>query len=266
MRILTISMPIAIFWALLSSGCASNARQGNVGESCRARNDCSRDLACVRNTCVPGGLGLSATGRECYVVECSEDADCCSDFVPDSNCSVYEETCQSNPSLCLAFFSLCVCNRNCVDDQCYEDAPACTVDDHCAFASRPFCQSERCVACREHADCQGGSERCVEGACVAGCERDEQCSLLEACTEGTCVPRGCASDRECVLLLADGRSVCRDGGCAISCSEDWECDEAALEVCHEGSCVFAGCTTDAECRIVLDVANELSENVRAECR
>ena len=87
MRIQQIVAMLA-FSTLPCIGCDEGPRLGTAGESCRSRNDCGRDLACVRNTCVPGGLGLSATGRECYRVECTESADCCADFVPDANCAV----------------------------------------------------------------------------------------------------------------------------------------------------------------------------------
>lgn len=267
MRLLLTLAYIAILHAVAcAAGCASDPRLGTTGESCRSRSDCARGLACVRNTCIPGGLGVTATGRECYRVECGEDADCCADFVPSANCDVYEANCDSNPTLCLAYYSLCVCNESCVSDQCFDDGPGCTVDDHCSSGSRPYCQAGSCVACREHADCGDGQERCVEGACETGCVTDDQCPLLHACDAGACVERGCDTDRECILLLADGRATCSDGECTITCQSDWECDESAREVCHQGACVFAGCESDAECRIVLEIENEQSDSVRAECR
>jgi len=261
-----VAAAILVAFAIsLAAACHSSPRLGLIGESCQSRSDCSGGLVCRRNVCVEDGLGLTATGKSCYLVECAETADCCKDFVPDPNCGVYESACNSNPSQCLSYFSLCTCTRTCDAERCVDRGAGCTVDAHCPFASEPYCSNGRCVACIEHGDCPEATDRCVDGACEPGCVDDEQCPLFYACTNGECAPSGCTSDRECVYLFSDSRGVCRDARCALACRSDFECEPSQGEVCVAGRCVFAGCATDAECRVALDAANEPA-GVRAVCR
>ncbi|MBC7171609.1 MAG: hypothetical protein H5U40_04245 [Polyangiaceae bacterium] len=256
----------AMFLVCCSSfACAPEFRRGGAGESCRARNDCSSDLACVRERCTPDGFGLSPTGSECFRVECAEKSDCCAGFVPDANCGTYETTCNDDPGQCLSYLALCVCNEECEDSLCRDRGPSCTVDDHCYSITTPICEAGHCVACRAHTDCEGADERCIENDCVRPCLEDEECPLFHRCDAGACVETGCSSDRECVYLLGDGRAKCRDRACQVGCSSDYECDVGAYEVCSGGVCVFAGCASDAECRVILDLANE-PPGVTAECR
>ncbi len=252
---------------LVFAGCSDAAPyyRGGAGESCQARNDCAEGLACVRERCMPEGFGLEPTGKECFRVECAEKADCCADFLPDSNCALYEESCTADPSQCLAFLTLCQCNEECEDSLCVDRGPNCTVDANCAFVSTPFCEVGKCVACREHADCAFADERCVSGECIVPCVDDAECPLLYSCMAGSCVATGCASDRECSFYLGDGRASCREGVCEVPCSTDYECDQSAFEVCSDGVCVFAGCNTNAECRVVLGIESE-DPGVTAECR
>lgn len=246
---------VALPWVILL-GCASSGGRGTIGESCQSHGDCVASLVCVRQVCSPGGLGLSATGKQCYRVECSADADCCADFVPDANCDTYDADCQADPSLCLPYFSLCVCNVACQDQLCVDQGPGCVIDAHCGSASKPFCVSGACVECVQHADCPLATDRCVDNTCQTGCVDDSECPLFYACVDGACTYSGCTSDRECVFFFADSRGVCVDGGCSLTCSSDWECDVSNQEICSNGVCMFAGCSTDAECRVVLDLQNE----------
>lgn len=238
------------------AGCsAAGPRLGTPGESCRARNDCREDLACVRGVCAPGTTGLTVTGRDCYRVDCAADGDCCAAFVPDPSCDFYRANCEANPMDCGAFNTLCVCNQHCLTERCVDAGPACTADTDCAgIGFSHFCVAAHCVACREHGDC-GATDRCVDGDCVSGCDHDENCGLMEHCEAGACVPGPCSTDRECAFLLGSGDAVCRDGSCAIRCTDDAECDLSRFEVCASGSCVFAGCTSDAECRAYLRLEN-----------
>lgn len=255
-----------VIWAALTAhGCTGKSPQrSTAGESCQTRQDCDSGLACYRQTCVTEGLGIAATGRECLVVECAENADCCDDFVPDANCDFYQATCDADPSQCLSFLTLCMCNAVCDDELCIASTPSCITDEHCAFSSEPFCVADECVQCREQGDCQT-NEACADGRCIPPCKANEGCPFMHACEAGACVPRGCESDRECAFLLTDSRAACIDGACGITCSSDFECNVNALEVCAGGRCVFAGCETNEECRIALGLANDGS-GARAECR
>jgi len=263
---LSSTAPLVTVLVVAALACSSGAdSRGHVGESCRARSDCDVGLVCIRNVCILDGLGLSATGKSCFLVECAENADCCANFVPDPNCGVYEAACNQNPTQCLSYFSLCQCNEACENERCVDRGAGCLIDDHCPFASEPHCVEGHCVACVEHGDCPGSNDRCVNGSCEAGCVDDEQCPLFYECTDSACVPSGCTSDRECIYLFSDARGVCRDARCALACRADFECDATQGEICVEGRCVFAGCTTDAECRVAFDAANEPT-GVRAVCR
>lgn len=248
-------------------GCSSESsfRRGNAGESCRARNDCASGLACVKDVCVVGGSDLSVTGKSCYRVECEADADCCAAFVPGPECDLYEDACQANPEDCDAFRLFCQCNRVCEEAICIDTGPACSMDEECPGLTSPYCVDTRCVECREHGDCLGEKERCIEGTCTEPCESDEQCPLLHTCDAGTCILSGCTSDRECVFVLGHPNGRCAESECYVGCVEDAECDASAFEVCHEGRCTFIGCESDAECRAYLDLS-EPTGNARAECR
>ncbi|MBN1208049.1 MAG: hypothetical protein JXB05_24505 [Myxococcaceae bacterium] len=120
------------------------------------------------------------------------------------------------------------------------------------------------MECREHGDCLE-TERCVSGACQAQCKTNENCPVLHACQEGSCVPSGCTTDRECVFVLGHPRGRCAAGACIVGCAVISECNETSFEVCHQERCTFAGCETDAECRAYLDLS-EAPGNTRAVCR
>ena len=268
MRPGVLSTPIVTIGIVLSTnlvvGCADTSR-GTLGESCRARNDCAAGLACFNQVCVPGSLNLSVTGKACYRVECGSNTDCCASFVPAAGCDIYEQACQANPNDCAAFRTLCQCNRNCVNELCADMGPTCTLDSDCALLGAPYCASGRCVECREHGDCLDATDRCVSGACQAGCVTNENCPALHTCDAGTCVLSGCTSDRECVFLLGQPLARCGAGACFVGCTQNADCNLAAFEVCQAGRCTFAGCQSDAECRTYLDLA-DTTGIIRAECR
>ena len=258
---------LTILYSCVMLGCSSESsfRRGGAGESCRARNDCASGLACIKDVCVVGSSDLSVTGKSCYRVECEADVDCCADFVPGPECDLYEDACQANPDDCDAFRLFCECNRVCEEALCIDTGPACSVDEECPALTSPYCVNTRCVECREHGDCLGAKERCIEGTCTEQCESDEQCPLLHTCDAGTCILSGCTSDRECVFVLGHPNGRCTEGECYVGCGADAECDASAFEVCHEGRCTFIGCESDAECRAYLDLS-EPTDTVRAECR
>jgi len=245
-------------------GCSSRNDRGTVGESCQARSDCDLGLACVREVCVMTATDFSLTGKSCDAVQCATDADCCADFLPDPSCDVYDAACQANPLDCLAFRTLCQCTLQCQAERCFDVGPHCLSSSDCPSLLYPHCVTERCVECRDHADC-AASDRCIEGACQAPCQTDEECPLLHGCQAGDCVLTGCQTDRECAFLLSDTRAVCEtSGGCAIECAVDADCDFDRFEVCHNERCTFVGCETDEECRAFLDL--EVDSALEAVCR
>lgn len=217
----------------------------------------------MRNVCVDDKSGLTLTGRDCVLVECEGDADCCAGFVPDSSCELLEADCAADAASCFAYRSLCVCNRGCESDQCIALGVSCASDDECP-ASLPRCSDGRCRECAEHGDCFLDAQRCVDGSCDVGCQRDEECPALHACTNGACEEAPCTSDRECAFVLGTELGRCVEGRCEVGCAIDADCDEARFEVCDDGRCAFVGCETDAECRAFLGVSEQ--PGVRAECR
>jgi len=247
-------------------GCRSaDVERGGVGETCRARNDCERGLACLREVCVLDNSSLNATSKSCDRVECAAAGDCCTDFVPDSGCPDYDAACQANPDDCLAFETLCKCNRDCTDSLCVDTSPECIIDSHCPWFDRTLCVDRKCVECRSPADCSDSTNLCVSGACIPRCTSDSECPLLHTCVDSQCSPTGCTTDRECSFVLGTPDAVCDDHECAVACRSNTECDVGAFEVCRNERCVFVGCQTDAECRAYLDIENT-DANVTAVCR
>lgn len=250
-----------------ASGGTGGNRYSGRGESCAAANDCVEGLACVGGNCRDVSVELARTPKECVRVECAAAADCCESFVPNESCDIYEANCETDPIFCNTFRNLCECNQDCVDEVCVASAPGCSSDAECMSQQTPFCVEERCVQCDQDSSCPGAGSRCVDGACLAPCEVDENCPLLHACEDGECVEVGCRSDRECVFLDDDPLAVCRDGECDVPCTQDTDCveDGRRFQVCVEGSCTFVGCESDAECRALLMLENS-PDDTRAICR
>lgn len=122
------------------------------------------------------------------------------------------------------------------------------------------CEPVSCVrTCRSHTDCDDldpcdGTERCVDGDCVAGelptddvlCRSDTGRS--GACVAGRCIPYSCGdemktSGEEC----DDGNAIAGDGcepDCRRTCSFDRDCDDGdactGIETCTNSGCVVVG--------------------------
>ena len=234
---------------------------GERGESCRARNDCAQGLSCVAERCGLSELPLSVQPKQCVRVQCEEDADCCGNFVAQLSCPMLKESCSAgDETACGAFNASCVCNLACSANTCVA-VRKCSSDSECGASLR--CASGKCVQCTADTDCTVAGQRCVSGACRAGCERDEQCPLFSECKSGECVDVGCQSDRACYFATKDPFARCRDGRCESSCSHDAQCP--AMSACEAERCVFVGCESDAECRALLGLANQPGTE-QARCR
>lgn len=225
---------------------------GERGESCRARNDCNQGLVCIAEHCAPDQLPSSVQPKQCVRVQCDEAADCCKSFVAQLTCPMLKETCASGDmAACASFNSACVCSMECNQNVCVA-VRKCSSDAECGAGNH--CQAGKCVQCRMDSDCSVAGQRCVSGACRAGCERHEQCPLFSECKSGECVDVGCESDRACYFATKDPFSRCRDGRCESRCTSDTQCP--AMFACEAERCVFVGCETDAECRAYLGLANQ----------
>lgn len=232
------------------------------GESCASRNDCDKDLSCINNRCIDTEYPVDPTAKECFVVECTESAQCCADFFEDPSCPEYRQECNDfgDQFYCDLVQDLCVCNETCVEEQCVTQGGGCTSDLDCPY----YCDipSSQCVQCRNDGECGGGGLTCQQGFCTAGCVKNEECPLFNSCQSGKCVETGCTSDRECILFTTRPDAVCKDGECTVDCESNAECGE--LQACIEGKCTFIGCETNDECRTALRLENtELSAVCRA---
>ncbi len=227
------------------------------GESCAARNDCVDGLSCIHNQCIESDYPVDPTAKECVLVECLDSAQCCAGFVPDSSCAFYQEQCQLGDELyCQDYQSFCVCNAQCVEEQCVFAGSGCTAEQCAPF----FCVQGSCVECTVNENCTAGLT-CVNNSCQPGCLKNEECALFNSCQNGQCVETGCTSDRECILFTGRPDAICKEAVCTVACETNVECPE--LEACVDGKCTFIGCETDAECKTALHV--EYSD-VLAVCR
>jgi len=216
---------------------------GTVDEGFPVGDPCSVGVGACADT------GLMACddqgGVECTAVEGQPSAETCGDLVDadcdgllsngcgcgsDADC----ELCNEAQGLCSWY---CESSADCASGQYCNDAGVCTngctSDSQCPGA----CEEGRCVACDESADCPAGLS-CSQGACVALCASDADCSngLLCDTEAGSCV--ACFQDSDC------GQGSCREGQCVVGCQNDGDC---APGVCDEtaGHCVT--CTADADC-------------------
>lgn len=214
--------------------------RGVKGESCRARNDCSEGLSCVRNVCVVDEFPITPTAKGCDVIECNAVADCVR-FA--DGCEELQQVCaEGEMDACAAFEQNCnfVCEANRCESRCSEDTDC-----------RPgMCQAGVCVQCVGNEDC-GEDERCVRGQCIEPCRDDLACPLFHACVDGECVETGCDSDRACVALLRNVEARCLEGACTAPCITDSDCDDPDdydFMKCVGGLCQHVGCDSDSECR------------------
>jgi hypothetical protein len=225
------------------------AQKSRRGETCSSRNDCTDGLSCVQSRCIADDYPVEPTAKECVLVECATEADCCADFVPDFSCAEYDSQCQLGDQFyCDLYQDVCVCSAACVEERCVAQGAGCTSDAECGGF---FCEAGACVQCRSNENCTDGL-LCVNNACQTGCTRNEECALFHSCQNGECVETGCTSDRECILFTKRPDAECKDAVCTVACETNAECGE--LQICDDGTCLFIGCETNEECRTYLGVA------------
>jgi hypothetical protein len=200
------------------------------------KDRCAGDEDCVGdNVCVDGSCGRKQNGRAC-----KQGSECRSDFCVDgvcceSACTDSCTTCASPtaPGRCVSIAAglpdprgICVdhgpgscgengrCNgnRGCAT---YPNGTVCgaggcdaTTDD---FTPPSVCKDGACTAAAPRA-C--APFKCAGALCATTCSRDEECTSLNVCREGSCgkKPIGalCTRDDEC------GGRVCSQGVCCSS--------------------------------------------------
>jgi hypothetical protein len=137
--------------------------------------------------------------------------------------------CNPETNLCTECLSDADCNENlpyCGAGTCYQ----CNADADCPEQA-PFCDGSvgACHQCKTTADCATGVCS-TNGACVAGCQNDQQCGPNRVCGDvERCVPQPCQADAEC-----SEQSACNDQTCrANTCTND--------SACPGGYCVGGSC-------------------------
>jgi hypothetical protein len=220
-----------------------------LGESCRSRIDCELGLACVDQTCVEPTNPFEPTGKECQVVACVEDNDCC-DTSPSS-----KETCDSYASLCASgdkyycnyYSAYCACDEatKCVDYQC-------TFTEKCADSAD--CDA---VGSYTNAICDTDSGTCVGCVTTADCEASIYYGVGYVCSAShQCVYNACSTDADC----GSNDMKCIENTCVDTreCFDDRDCDYE--EQCDDdsGKCVERECTSDRFCA-------DLTSNPNAQC-
>lgn len=232
--------------------------RGGRGESCTARNDCAKGLACIAGpaggVCSKNDFDIDVVAMQCDLIECESKEDCCEEYEAPQ-CPNLKDNCDAGDTFsCDQYDIACGCEN--VGVECSEDnrcvaITTCMDDVDCNF--NETCTGGKCVECSANADC-GGDLLCIEGQCQPGCKMNEECAPFYTCKSGQCVETGCMSDRECIAALEGHplalEATCVDTECEIACENDGEC--GSQSVCTDGTCTFIGCETNEECRYFLD--------------
>jgi hypothetical protein len=210
---------------------------------------------------VPSGAGgvcensqfnVSATGKVCQLVQCSQPVDCCP--TPPPNCAALQAQCgDAGPSsfYCQQYDQNCKCDGskfNCNSGQC---VPRCNADIDCNYPNNK-CANGTCAQCAQDSDCTTG-DTCNGGTCMPPCKSDGDCPGFMRCNNSQCTPSGCKTDRECVSLTRHVDATCgTDGSCIIPCQTDTECgnpQEYDFYSCIKGTCASVGCDTVKDCEL-----------------
>lgn len=266
-------------FAFLPLGCEGGA--SGLAQTCSNSGDCQAGLLCINQVCIQNDYPVAATAKECVLVQCSGDEDCCDpDDLPATpeTCASYQADCEldATSTSCLFYDQLCVCQLVCEAEssQCRPKPFVCTSDDDCGSRTCDI-PSGNCVECQTDDECSS-DEACIEFQCISGCVDDEDCDLFETCDTDSkrCEHTGCTSDRECILVLNRADAVCKTEDtttghpmCNVPCKENAEC--GTNNVCEDGECKFLGCETDDECVSYFKARNQIQpdpeDSVKARC-
>lgn len=258
--------------AATNNACGSDSdsdefRFARKGEVCQTTNDCAPGLACMPSgpgsdvsICVLGAFAISATSKECAIVDCSTPQDCCP--TPPSDCDAQLAVCTADAgtasqAACLYYEANCRCNAAKYDCENSKCVTKCTSNDECLASGSRFCAGGKCVACSVDTDCgtPGSGLKCANGQCKPACKGDGDCPGFERCVNELCVEGGCRTDRECVASTRNVEATCgTDGRCIVPCATDLECGNPKgyqFFSCVQGQCLFLGCESDKDCRLLL---------------
>jgi len=253
--------------------------RGQEGESCRARQDCDSNLACINNVCTSAAATNTETTTGGQAGEsCVSRSDCeiglvcvnqvCSTadaLLPaeEEDASVQTaigkrgESCQTridcepglvcvNGSCQLSDYNIEPNNKECVLIQCRDDDDCCPAENYNCEQYDSLCQSNPqpnmyCDQYSLYCTCEG--RECVDERCI----HDPPCEDSGICNLFSSTRILCSDDNRCVECLIDddcfGDEQCNDGEC-VECSDDDDCDDD--ETCEDNLCV-AGCKSDLDC-------------------
>ena len=257
---------------LLSVACSKDdnpaPKLSQQGESCRSSGDCAGSLLCITQQCSAGDVAVNPESKQCSLVACTTQADCCTPTYSAQQCSDYNTACAADAtSIDCTYYNAGCCPQSaidrytCTNGQCVS---TCTVDADCPIGTaRTHCSGSTCVQCADDSHC-GANQTCATDThtCSTKCTTDGQCPALQHCQSDHCVVVGCANDRECVAYTLTPTSTCdmTTHRCSAKCTNDAECLDHgivqtglnyAYQVCVNGSCQSAGCQSDDECKDLL---------------
>lgn len=220
------------------------------GSPCPDAGSCSVG-SCLPLTCLGAGGGDETA--YCTRPDCHADGDCPGGYWCAARRDAHAICGQAAPPrACGSTNAPCV-NLPTAGETTYAAGALCT--------ERNFClQRRQCGPCATDLDCSlVPGQKCVQGACLAGCLTDVDCVNGFSCTSGTCAPRAgscaaptgqglvcspCRIDAECGAGLLCGAPLL--GGLrscllatSISCATDAECPvsaSGARVTCLNGSC------------------------------
>lgn len=270
MSLKRVLLPLLVFIFLVACG---SSRLSKREEACTRTSDCDNNLVCIfvqgGGVCRPVDFKITATNKECVLIECTGPDDCCANYMMPAQCPTWNQHCmlyQMNPMLypqyktdCDNFQMSCgACDASkfaCVNDKCIANMP-CMTDNDCS-GGFPHCYGMMCAQCATNMDCGTGGV-CFGGKCAQGCTMDSQCPIFQACKSGNCTKVGCLSDRECEVYEQSPLGFCdmslKPPACSVKCDRDVQCNLVSsrqIRICQDMTCVSAGCETDDECKAVL---------------
>jgi hypothetical protein len=259
----------------ITSGCgdddpeqAAPAKLARKGEACQTTNDCSPGLACLPQSsaggggvCVVGVFNVARTAKECAIVDCEVQTDCCDDL--PSNCASLKASCEfqrdagnPTPSTCTDYELNCLCDPSRVTCEANKCVAKCQTDTDCIGKRQgPKCLGGTCAACASDGDCRalGPDRTCVSGKCQAPCKGDGDCPGFDRCLAGKCTAGGCVTTRECIAATRNVEATCgTDGKCIVPCQTDLECGNPkaySFFSCVNNQCLYMGCETEKDCRL-----------------
>ena len=189
-------------------------------------------------------MGGCLTGR-CVIGSCIDRCENDWDCASSDACMGYAPGCRACfPKPC-GDFRDCPFYTDCINERCRlrtEADSSCEKDEDCP--EWLICDSPTCGACEppceciRHQDCERGT-RCVDCACVEGCQDDEDCVLPQHCNSetGVCEDCECEEHAQC----PDGE-FCTGCFCRPGCRLDGECPP--WHVCGQ---VDHRCVPDVQC-------------------